>query len=280
MFKPLYYKGKLFSRYEINENGEIKNIISNSFLKPWVINSGYKVINIYSDNSKTYRVLIHRLVAENFIHEIPEKMTVNHIDGNKLNNHISNLEIISFTENVRHAVQTGLMASGENNYNSKYTNEQIHEVCRLISLGSYSLTEVSNLTGVGYNRVVQIYHRAKWKQISKYYDFPKLLPIGGNDKKEAFSLKERLVIYKLWELGYTNKEIACIMHYPKTHRFYAAMWDLSRAKKRKEETEKFNDYPIGLIGIKRDPNLPIVQLARKKHLDQYNNIIKPIKQKE
>lgn len=60
-------------------------------------------------NNKSRRVLIHRLIAEHFIPQ-PEGLTViNHIDGNKQNNNISNLEWTTQKENIRHARETGLV---------------------------------------------------------------------------------------------------------------------------------------------------------------------------
>ena len=266
MFKPLYFRGKLYKYYEINEDGEIRNIYTDKCLKPWIINSGYKIVNLYDSDSpnQMHRALVHRLVAENFIHEIPEKMTVNHIDGNKLNNNVNNLVIVTFTQNIHHAINNGLMPSGEDNYNSKYTNDQIISVCDLLCSGKFSMSKISAMTDVDIHTISEIYARRKWKQISKRYYFPEILPRGGDIKKESFNLYTRLIIYKLWELGYTNREIACILHRPKVHRFYSALWDLKRSKKYKLETEKFNDYPIGLISMKRSEDLSIVKEAKKK----------------
>jgi len=71
---------------------------------------GYKRVGL-SKNNKIKSMYVHRLVAEAFIGEIPHKMEVNHIDGVKANNHVSNLEIVTSSENNLHAFRTGLKQS-------------------------------------------------------------------------------------------------------------------------------------------------------------------------
>ena len=60
---------------------------------------------------KPYNVMVHRLVAEAFIPNPLGKPVVNHKDGNKINNHVSNLEWVSVSENQIHAYDTGLRRS-------------------------------------------------------------------------------------------------------------------------------------------------------------------------
>lgn len=76
-------------------------------LKPRISKHGYYYVNIYKNNNRK-TVKNHRLVAEAFIPNPENKPEVNHKDGDKLNNKISNLEWVTSSENIYHAVHTGL----------------------------------------------------------------------------------------------------------------------------------------------------------------------------
>ena len=63
---------------------------------------------VYSRNGKHEYLKIHTVVVEQFIGDVPDGMVINHIDGNKHNNNITNLEITTVIENTRHAHRIGL----------------------------------------------------------------------------------------------------------------------------------------------------------------------------
>lgn len=76
-------------------------------LKQAKTSDGYKTVQLFKDNGlKTFKV--HRMIALTFIPNPNNKPEVNHIDGNKSNNHISNLEWVTRSENLKHAVKHGL----------------------------------------------------------------------------------------------------------------------------------------------------------------------------
>jgi len=90
---------------------------------------GYvKVRLIHQEKDKTVR--LHRLVAEAFIPNPENKSTVNHKDGNKQNNEVSNLEWADRTEQMIHAYGLGLKTSriGSENANSKLTDQEVREI--------------------------------------------------------------------------------------------------------------------------------------------------------
>tara|TARA_R110000772_G_scaffold104802_3_gene206307 strand:+ start:320 stop:829 length:510 start_codon:yes stop_codon:yes gene_type:complete len=90
-----------FTSYEINSNGDIRSIKTNRILTGGKDRNGYHCVNLRSNN-KTYFRPRHRLVALNFIDKINGKEFVNHKDGNKSNNSISNLEWCNSQENNSH----------------------------------------------------------------------------------------------------------------------------------------------------------------------------------
>lgn len=67
---------------------------------------GYKVVHLYTNNKMTNEY-VHRLVAEAFIGDIPEGYAVNHIDFNKENNTVNNLEIVTYSDNNKHSATAG-----------------------------------------------------------------------------------------------------------------------------------------------------------------------------
>ena len=94
--------------YEINERGEVRRI-GTTVLKTATVDktTGYLKVQLWSNNIGRVH-LIHRLVAIAFV-EGDHALTVNHIDGNKLNNSPDNLEWITKADNTRHQHETGLM---------------------------------------------------------------------------------------------------------------------------------------------------------------------------
>lgn len=96
-------------------------------LKPLFTPQGYLRVTLRnSDKEKTRR--LHRLVAETFIPNPENKPQVNHIDGNKFNNCVENLEWNTDTENKRHAIATGLMKTGSENPKAKLTAEDVRQI--------------------------------------------------------------------------------------------------------------------------------------------------------
>ena len=102
--------------YQISDFGNVKSLISNRLLKPSQDKFGYVRFNALK-NKKSKTLRIHRLVMEVF-NPINSFMQVNHIDGNKSNNKLDNLEWCTDSDNKKHAYKTGLMTPG-NQYSKR-----------------------------------------------------------------------------------------------------------------------------------------------------------------
>ena len=117
-----------FPTYHVSNFGRVKSFKGKQrIIKPALSGSNYLFITLYSCD-KAKPISVHRLVALAFIPNPKKKSEVNHRDGNKFNNHVSNLEWATSSENNLHAFNTGLMKSGEDFYNAKLTNEQVRYI--------------------------------------------------------------------------------------------------------------------------------------------------------
>lgn len=99
--------------YACDTKGQIYSYRSNKFLSPAKSKRGYLHVTFTKDG-KRYDYRVHRLIAMTFIDNPENKEQVNHIDGNKINNCISNLEWCTAEENITHAKQYDLFAHQHN----------------------------------------------------------------------------------------------------------------------------------------------------------------------
>jgi hypothetical protein len=91
-------------QYEVSNQGDVRNKKTGLILQPHLNKEGgYRRVNIGGKHR-----YVHRLVAESFYDGDPKKLDVNHIDGNKENNTLSNLEWVTRKENIKHAFINGL----------------------------------------------------------------------------------------------------------------------------------------------------------------------------
>ena len=88
--------------YTIDENATIINIVTKTIKHPSVGNHGYYQIDLHR-NRERKTLLVHRLMAETFLDNTENKRTVNHKDGNRLNNNLKNLEWATYSENHKHS---------------------------------------------------------------------------------------------------------------------------------------------------------------------------------
>lgn len=124
------------SLYEINEVGEIKSLpkqhgrqyYSHGILKTKINIGGYCEVRL-SNNKIDKHITVHRLVATQFIPNDLNKPCINHINGIKTDNRVENLEWVDYFENMKHAVDTGLLSvKGEKNPACKIKDENVIDI--------------------------------------------------------------------------------------------------------------------------------------------------------
>ena len=96
------------NKYEINEKGIVRSKKTKKELRYWETTTGYNTVSLCHNNKqKTY--YIHRLMANNFLDNPKNYNEVNHIDGNKKNNSLDNLEWCDHKHNIREAYDNNLI---------------------------------------------------------------------------------------------------------------------------------------------------------------------------
>ena len=159
--------------YQISNFGRVKSLakpcgftnlpemIRRTKVKP----NGYEII-ILSKNNQKKTFHIHRLVAMAFLNDYSDKLDVNHKDGNKLNNKLTNLEMCTHSENIRHAYTTGLMkaASGEKSGRSKLTRQMVLDIRNAFEL-YHNYSKVGNLFNVNSGTIHAIINGITWREV-------------------------------------------------------------------------------------------------------------------
>lgn len=103
----LWVKIRDIPGYEVSSEGRIRNSKTGRIMKTSVNGRGYEQVCLRKNKIQINK-RVHRLVADSFYDGDHNGLDVNHIDGNKNNNHISNLEFCTRKENIDHAFETGL----------------------------------------------------------------------------------------------------------------------------------------------------------------------------
>ena len=171
VWKTLVYQNSVFSeKYEVSNLGRIRNNQTGTILRLFENRKGYLQVHLSNGRNKNRVVRVHKAVAETFLPEKREKDIVNHIDGNKQNNCVENLEWCSLSENTLHAMRLGLIDPekncGERNGNKKLTKEQVEEIKRLYKPydRKFGTRGLSKMYGVDHMTISRIVRGKTWNK--------------------------------------------------------------------------------------------------------------------
>lgn len=135
------------SIYEISSFGNLKNIKTGRMMHPSKNGQGYMIITL-SKNNHQRMARVHRLVALAFLSQGEAmRRVVNHKDGDKINNNISNLEWVTPKINSKHAVETGLINND--------VVVQMNDYGKVIAF-YHSTREAANKTGIDYSAISSV----------------------------------------------------------------------------------------------------------------------------
>ena len=96
-----------YPNYQVSNLGRVKNKTADRILKPFLVGQGYYCVALYRNNVSRFHY-IHRLVGSAFLDKCEDKPVINHKDGNRTNNIVSNLEWCTQSENIQKAYDMGL----------------------------------------------------------------------------------------------------------------------------------------------------------------------------
>ena len=156
------------SIYEVSNFGQVRRVgksrgatvgkVLRAHRKP----NGYLFLDLYCCQQRQV-VYVHRLVALAFLGPIPEGYEVNHKDGDKTNPHVENLEYVTRTQNMAHALAVGLAPQGESVHSAKLSQDDVHEIRSLE--GSCSQHAIARMFGVSRSTVEDILARRTWREM-------------------------------------------------------------------------------------------------------------------
>lgn len=169
------------ARYLISSLGEVCSTESGKLLKQMDDGRGYLCVSISMDRQPQQKYKVHRLAAEVFLPRIIGANDVNHIDGIKTNNRVTNLEWCTRSENIQHALQLGLMAVGEGHPISELKSLEVEQI-KLLFIAGKSNSEIASLYNVARGTISKIRQLKTWRHIRPDLVFEPSCP-GGNTKK-------------------------------------------------------------------------------------------------
>lgn len=160
--------------YFATEDGHIYSEHLKRNISEYTDKDGYKKVRLSNGDGKRKVFSVHRLILETFSpKENSHLLQVNHIDGDKANNSISNLEWVSAQENIQHAFKIGLRKNIENNNPAPHSlnSIQVKEIIQLLLARNLTIQEIADRYSVSKSAIERIKYKKTWKSLTQDINF-------------------------------------------------------------------------------------------------------------
>lgn len=204
--KEIHCNTKLKYKYYVTKDGNVYSDVSKKWLKPWRAGRGYLQVQLVNSLNKGQNFLLHRLVLMMYQpNPYMNELQVNHIDGNKQNNSLENLEWVTATENMKHAIETNLLKPprGITHGMSKLTEEDIKAIILLLLEEKTTQKEIAKQFNVLENTISRIKSKKRWEHLVKDINFT-----VSKNKRKLTKNDVTEIIYLLLEGILSHPQIA------------------------------------------------------------------------
>jgi hypothetical protein len=150
------------NRYKISNTGDVYSLLSKKILEPGLGTNGYKLV-ILRKNGKSKTKYIHVELAKVFLGARPTGYVINHIDANKRNNKVTNLEYVTQKQNLDHSEKLGRLNRRDNG-STKINFERAREIKELYAAGGITHRELGEQFGLARNTITQIMNDYIWRE--------------------------------------------------------------------------------------------------------------------
>ena len=244
----IFYDGRILPQYYISNYGRVYSVYSQKLKNTQIDKDRYFRVHISYEKNKSIYTGVHKLELMSFCPIVENDIFIpHHKDNNPQNNFLGNLEWATISENTAFAVNDNAIAKCENNSRSILSNNQVHEICKLIEM-SKTNSEILNVLGYEYgkerNRIASIIRLIRRGQT--YLDISRQYNIPGINGRTQYSPDFTILVCQV--LSDPNREfridaLCDLFEVPLEDRkmFANYVQDITR---RQRDTYIVNQYPI------------------------------------
>jgi len=181
---PHNYVTRYGYHYFATDDGHIYSEHLKRNLSEYFDKDGYKKVRLSNGDGSRKVFSVHRLILETFEpNPNSANLQVNHKDGDKTNNSLSNLEWVTCKENINHAYRLGLYSNigDKNNGDHKLTTPQVLEIIDLLLAHQMTIQAIADKYHVSKFAIESIKYKRTWKHLTKDIDFYKGSTTSHND---------------------------------------------------------------------------------------------------